>query len=130
MTGRVQGIPSRRRQHTTTHTESDQPRQMFHIIAPVPYSCRLTELLLGMCPCDAALPHPMHLTHWQVQGCERLLRDEKAYYQRFLVCEEHMRCLSIEVDGRLSRFCQQCGKFEPVEAFDGTKRYVMALHTV
>jgi hypothetical protein len=38
------------------------------------------------------------------------------------VCEEHMRSQSIEVGGRLCRFCQQCGKFEPVEAFDGIKR--------
>jgi hypothetical protein len=33
-----------------------------------------------------------------------------------------MRSLSIEVNGQLSRFCQQCGKFEPVEAFDDNKR--------
>jgi hypothetical protein len=58
----------------------------------------------------------------QVEGCERLLRDEKPYYQRFLVCEEHMRCLSLDINGQLSRFCQQCGKFEPVEAFDNNKR--------
>jgi hypothetical protein len=51
-----------------------------------------------------------------------LLRDEKPYYQRFLVCEEHMRCLSLDINGQLSRFCQQCGKFEPVEAFDNNKR--------
>lgn len=59
----------------------------------------------------------------QVEGCERLLRDEKPYYQRFLVCEEHMRCLSLDINGQLSRFCQQCGKFEPLEAFDDNKRY-------
>lgn len=58
----------------------------------------------------------------QVEGCERLLRDEKPYYQRFLVCEEHMRCLSLDINGQLSRFCQQCGKFEPLEAFDNNKR--------
>lgn len=58
----------------------------------------------------------------QVEGCQRLLRDEKPYYQRFLVCEEHMRCLSLDINGQLSRFCQQCGKFEPVEAFDNNKR--------
>jgi hypothetical protein len=59
----------------------------------------------------------------QVEGCQRLLRDEKAYYQRFLVCEDHMRCLSLDINGQMSRFCQQCGKFEPLEVFDDDKRY-------
>jgi hypothetical protein len=34
-----------------------------------------------------------------------------------------MRCLSLDINGQMSRFCQQCGKFEPLEAFDGNKRY-------
>ncbi|WIA37800.1 hypothetical protein OEZ86_014665 [Tetradesmus obliquus] len=58
----------------------------------------------------------------KVEGCQRLLRDEKPYYQRFGVCEEHMRSLAITVNGTLCRFCQQCAKFEPVEAFDSNKR--------
>ncbi|KAF8058442.1 SBP2 [Scenedesmus sp. PABB004] len=58
----------------------------------------------------------------KVQGCTALLREQKPYYQRFMLCEAHMRCLAISVDGVPSRFCQQCAKFEPVEAFDGTKR--------
>jgi hypothetical protein len=66
----------------------------------------------------------------QVEGCQRLLKDEKPYYQRFGVCEEHMRSLAITVDGTLCRFCQQCARFEPVDAFDGTKRYAAMLSTV
>ncbi|KAF6262692.1 hypothetical protein COO60DRAFT_1635691 [Scenedesmus sp. NREL 46B-D3] len=58
----------------------------------------------------------------KVEDCWRLLRDEKPYYQRFGVCEGHMRSLALTVDGALCRFCQQCAKFEPVEAFDGSKR--------
>jgi hypothetical protein len=69
----------------------------------------------------------------QVEGCQRLLKEEKPYYQRFGVCEDHMRSLAITVDGTLCRFCQQCARFEPVDAFDGSKRWVevleMAPHT-
>eukprot|EP00775_Hariotina_reticulata_P007110 gene7110-7324_t len=57
-----------------------------------------------------------------IEGCQQLLKDEKPYYQRFMVCEEHMRSLSLQINGQSCRFCQQCGRFEPLQAFDGAKR--------
>lgn len=89
---------------------------------------------LGLHHNDAAVAPALRAVSWyacaclqcltQVEGCQRLLKEEKPYYQRFCVCEDHMRSLAITVDGVLSRFCQQCAKFEPVEAFDGSKRWV------
>ncbi len=62
------------------------------------------------------------LCHVQVEGCDKSLSDEKAYYRRYSICKEHLRSLSLVVDGQLSRFCFQCGKFEPLSNFEGDKR--------
>lgn len=62
------------------------------------------------------------LCDMQIEGCQQLLKDEKPYYQRFMVCEEHMRSLSLQINGQACRFCQQCGRFEPLHAFDDAKR--------
>lgn len=46
----------------------------------------------------------------------------KEYYLRFKICDDHLRAKSAIKDGIQQRFCQQCGKFHPVEDFDGDKR--------
>ncbi len=74
---------------------------------------------------DTASAHaqPLHVCNaLQVQGCAKSLNGEKAYYKRYSICEEHLRSLSLMVDGTLSRFCFQCGKFEGLENFEGDKR--------
>ncbi|WIA44128.1 hypothetical protein OEZ86_010470 [Tetradesmus obliquus] len=61
----------------------------------------------------------------QAKGCSvDLDRLGKAYHSKKRLCEDHMRSESIEKrngDG-LWRFCQQCGKLEPLAAFDSNKR--------
>jgi hypothetical protein len=34
----------------------------------------------------------------------------------------HLTCPQIVVDGVLSRFCQQCGRFQTLEEFTGKKK--------
>ncbi|KAG2490036.1 hypothetical protein HYH03_011501 [Edaphochlamys debaryana] len=58
----------------------------------------------------------------QVEGCGHDLANEKGYYQRYRVCEPHLKLLSISVDGKQCRFCQQCGRFHELAEFDGNKR--------
>jgi hypothetical protein len=60
----------------------------------------------------------------QVEGCSEDLSCAKSYFQRFKVCSEHLKMFSLLVDGKPSRFCQQCGKFHELTAFDGKKRWV------
>ncbi|GIL53303.1 hypothetical protein Vafri_8923 [Volvox africanus] len=57
-----------------------------------------------------------------VKGCHADLANSKAYYRRFRICEAHMKSLSLSIEGRSCRFCQQCGKFHLVEEFDGANR--------
>ncbi|GIL86845.1 hypothetical protein Vretimale_15599 [Volvox reticuliferus] len=58
----------------------------------------------------------------QVEGCGHDLSVEKGYYQRYRVCEPHMKLLSLVVNGKACRFCQQCGRFQELTEFDGNKR--------
>ncbi|PNH12158.1 Squamosa promoter-binding-like protein 3, partial [Tetrabaena socialis] len=58
----------------------------------------------------------------QVEGCGHDLSNEKGYYQRYRVCEPHLKMLVIAVEGKDCRFCQQCGRFHELTEFDGNKR--------
>ena len=58
----------------------------------------------------------------QVSGCGKDLTKEKEYYQRYRICEEHLKLGTLLVEGCLQRFCQQCGRFQPLADFDGNKR--------
>ncbi|KAG1672795.1 hypothetical protein FOA52_002783 [Chlamydomonas sp. UWO 241] len=58
----------------------------------------------------------------QVAGCGKDLSALKDYHQRYHVCEKHIKLPAIVKDGRLQRFCQQCGRFHPLAAFDGARK--------
>jgi len=58
----------------------------------------------------------------QVENCKNNLKDLKEYHNRYRICKMHMTKESIERNGRLERFCQQCGRFHPLEEFEGSKR--------
>ncbi|CAL8463580.1 g3114 [Coccomyxa elongata] len=58
----------------------------------------------------------------QVDGCNKDLSVEKEYYQRYRICEEHLKLSSLLKDGVQQRFCQQCGRFHLLAEFDGDKR--------
>lgn len=57
-----------------------------------------------------------------MDGCGAHLGAAKAYYQRHKVCAIHLSAMCAKVGGVDSRFCQQCGKFQPLEDFDSDKR--------
>ncbi|KAI8477353.1 MAG: hypothetical protein J3K34DRAFT_515702 [Monoraphidium minutum] len=58
----------------------------------------------------------------QIDGCYADLSSLRDYYQRYRVCELHIRAPIVTLEGRQQRFCQQCGRFHPIGDFDGTKR--------
>ena len=62
----------------------------------------------------------------QVDGCNKDLVSEKEYYQRYRICEEHLKLSSLLKDGVQQRFCQQCGRFHLLADFDGDKRWALA----
>ncbi|GAB4816869.1 hypothetical protein N2152v2_003915 [Parachlorella kessleri] len=55
------------------------------------------------------------------RGCQvcGAIEKEVRYYKRFHICRKHANLPSLELGGRLVRFCQQCGRFHDVSAFDG-----------
>eukprot|EP00775_Hariotina_reticulata_P011439 gene11439-11585_t len=57
----------------------------------------------------------------KVDDCHQVLSSSKAYYQRHRVCAAHLAAMSAVVDAVECRFCQQCGKFQPLEEFDADK---------
>lgn len=57
-----------------------------------------------------------------VVDCNVSLVQQAEYYQRYRICRDHLRSLAILVDGEPQRFCQQCGRFHELNAFDGNKR--------
>jgi len=58
----------------------------------------------------------------QVDECQAPLEGLKDYHQRYKVCDTHLKIEWIEREGTRVRFCQQCGRFQPLEDFDGLKR--------
>jgi hypothetical protein len=62
----------------------------------------------------------------QVLGCGVLLTGGKTYCIKKRTCTAHVQAESVMLsddDTTAYRFCQQCGKFESLSKFDGTKRY-------
>jgi hypothetical protein len=57
-----------------------------------------------------------------VVDCNVSLTQQAEYYQRYRICRDHLRSFAILVDGEPQRFCQQCGRFHLLNAFDGNKR--------
>ncbi|KAF6254109.1 hypothetical protein COO60DRAFT_1703503 [Scenedesmus sp. NREL 46B-D3] len=58
----------------------------------------------------------------QVPGCGRDLQGLKEYHQRYRICDVHIKLPQVMKDGRLQRFCQQCGRFHDLSAFDGNRK--------
>lgn len=55
-------------------------------------------------------------------GCGKDLTALKEYHQRYRICEVHIKLPQVLKDGRLQRFCQQCGRFHDLSAFDGARK--------
>jgi hypothetical protein len=45
-----------------------------------------------------------------------------ACFDRFRICEIHLKSLSLTIDGKPHRFCQQHGRFHELSEFEGNKR--------
>jgi len=58
----------------------------------------------------------------QVAGCCNDLTHLKEYHQRYRICEVHIKLPQVIKDKRLQRFCQQCGRFHDLSAFDGSRK--------
>ncbi|CAD7696012.1 unnamed protein product [Ostreobium quekettii] len=58
----------------------------------------------------------------QVSGCGMDLENLKEYHQRYRICDIHIKLPRVMKNGRLQRFCQQCGRFHDLVAFDGNRR--------
>jgi len=57
-----------------------------------------------------------------VDGCLADLTPLRDYHQRFKICDYHLKSTSIMRDGVPQRFCQQCGRFHDLSAFDGNRK--------
>ncbi|KAG2499696.1 hypothetical protein HYH03_002631 [Edaphochlamys debaryana] len=57
-----------------------------------------------------------------VEGCDASLAGLKRYFTRLRICEAHLASPAIVVNGVVSRFCQQCGRFQPLSDFTGKKK--------
>ncbi|GAB4816874.1 hypothetical protein N2152v2_003920 [Parachlorella kessleri] len=44
------------------------------------------------------------------------------YYKRFRICRQHATQASVDLEGQVVRFCQQCGRFQHISDFDGDRR--------
>ncbi|GIL44505.1 hypothetical protein Vafri_1957 [Volvox africanus] len=62
----------------------------------------------------------------EVVGCGASLEGLKKYYVRMRVCERHLHAQAIVVNGVVSRFCQQCAKFQFLGEFSGGKKSCIA----
>lgn len=61
----------------------------------------------------------------QALGCNVDLSKCKSYCLKKRLCPEHLTAQALLKRGggkELWRFCQQCGKLEPLALFDGIKR--------
>lgn len=58
----------------------------------------------------------------QVPGCEVDLSTLSGYHRRHRVCHIHLKTPEVQLHGQLARFCQQCGRFQPLEDFQDTRR--------
>lgn len=58
----------------------------------------------------------------QVPGCGKDLTGLKEYHQRYRICEVHIKLPQVMKEGKLQRFCQQCGRFHDLNAFDGNRK--------
>lgn len=58
----------------------------------------------------------------KVPSCCKVLNDLKRYHKRYRICPEHLKMSHVMIEGIDCRFCQLCGKFQPLCDFDGAKR--------
>lgn len=70
--------------------------------------------------CKAQQHAPAPARGCRVAGCN--LELSPGYSAKYRICLVHYKTSSLEVDGKEQRFCQQCGRFHEVQAFEGERR--------
>ena len=58
----------------------------------------------------------------QVPGCEEDLLQHTVYNQRYKICPFHRTQETVDIEGQMVRFCQQCAKVHSVDDFEAGKR--------
>ncbi|WIA32404.1 hypothetical protein OEZ86_003231 [Tetradesmus obliquus] len=67
---------------------------------------------------------PRKTMQCQAVGCSADLRIDGKYCMKRRLCREHLKAISLlrkRHGPDLWRFCQQCGKLERLDAFDGRR---------
>ncbi|KAH7617081.1 hypothetical protein Ndes2526B_g07671 [Nannochloris sp. 'desiccata'] len=58
----------------------------------------------------------------QVIGCQAQLPTGRVYHTRYRICPYHAGLPEMILAGKIVRFCQQCGRFQPIADFEGMKK--------
>ena len=65
------------------------------------------------------------ITSWtplQVEDCTRDVCELSTYHFRYRICNVHIRLPAFMRQGKLQRFCQQCGRCHELSEFEGNQR--------
>ena len=57
----------------------------------------------------------------QVEGCTFLPKGT-VYHQRYRICAFHASLPVVMINGEMKKWCQQCGRFQVLEEFEGSKK--------
>ena len=115
-------------ENTSTSMSSDAPRSSRHIF--LHFSQTNYQSHIQVPKCRNAFPSsayyrvstrmpPLHTRLLAHSTIESLL---VCSLQRYRICLEHATVPSMAINGKLMRFCQQCGRFQDVDDFDGAKK--------
>ena len=58
----------------------------------------------------------------QVEDCTRDVCELSTYHFRYRICNVHIRLPAFMRQGKLQRFCQQCGRSHELSEFEGNQR--------
>lgn len=58
----------------------------------------------------------------QVEDCTRDVCELSTYHFRYRICNVHIRLPAFMRQGKLQRFCQQCGRCHELSEFEGSQR--------
>lgn len=85
----------------------------------------ISEPLHADAPLDSPVDCPNKVKEspcCKVPGCKKVLIGLKRYHRRYKICPDHLKMSVVIINGDECRFCQLCGKFQPLCDFDGTRR--------
>lgn len=57
-----------------------------------------------------------------VPGCTTDVSGGPHYLKRHKICQVHLKATEVSINGRAVRFCQQCGRFQPLADFKDNQR--------